>query len=347
MLWRQAKAGPDDADILARQRLSRLDRLDCVDRTAKPHVGLLAPDGAIIDRSERRPCRLAVVDQPLELVRFERKRCVRTTVCARERKVLLDYGAAQHDRSDAGGRARRMIGKAGHCVESLAEMRHRAHIRFLDRSRVGTRAVQERDAAGAVATRRFDRLLNLAETGHTGRDDHRFALFGDIFDERQVNHLERCDLVGGSIEPCEQGDSGLVEGTGEDRDPQLARLREHLPMPFIGCVSLLVELVEPVAVPQATLDQKFLAIVRNGHGVGRIGLDLDRVSAASGGGFNQLQRFQKLAVMVRRQFGDDVRRMVRADLAPRDDEFRALHHNLRSWCAREGTVRSNAATRRK
>src|SRR5690242_16464228 len=146
MFWRQAKAGPDDADILARQRLPRLDRLDCVDRTTKPHVGLLAPEGAIVDRSERRPCRLAVVDQPPELVRFERKRCVWTTVGARDRKMLLDYGAAQRGRSDAGGGARRMIGKARHDVEGLAEMRHRAHIRFLNRSRVGTSAVQQGDA---------------------------------------------------------------------------------------------------------------------------------------------------------------------------------------------------------
>src|SRR6185312_11898212 len=103
MFWRQAKAGPDDADILSRQKLPRLDRLDCVDRTAKPRVGLLALGEAIAHRSERRPCRLAIVDQSLELVRFERKRGVRTTVGARDRKMLLDYGAAQRDRSDAGG----------------------------------------------------------------------------------------------------------------------------------------------------------------------------------------------------------------------------------------------------
>src|SRR6476469_6918202 len=120
MFWRQAKAGPADADILSRQKLPRLDRLDCVDRTAKPRVGLLALDEAIVDKSERGPCGLAVVDQPLELVRFERKRCVWATVGARDRKMLLGYGATQRDRSDAGGRARRMIGKASHDVEGLA-----------------------------------------------------------------------------------------------------------------------------------------------------------------------------------------------------------------------------------
>ena len=56
--------------------------------------------------------------------------------------------------------------------------------------------------------------------------------------------LERCDLVGGRIEPCEQVDGSLVKGRGKNRDPKLTRFREHLPVPLERRVGLLVELMK-------------------------------------------------------------------------------------------------------
>ena len=66
----------------------------------------------------------------------------------------------------------------------------------------------------------------------------------DAGDQRQVDRLERGDLVGRRAEAFEQLDRGGVERRGEQVTPTLARALEQRGVPVVGRVGLGVEVVQ-------------------------------------------------------------------------------------------------------
>ena len=111
-------------------------------------------------------------------------------------------------------------------------------------------------------------------------------------------------------------------------------------MPFPRHLRPRVQLVERLAAPQpAGLKIRRVAIY--GHRVGAVGLQLDRVGPGLGGHLDQPQRPLKAAVVVRRQLGDDVRRMATANptLIDRDGMHVALGATLKAAWGRPAVGR--------
>ena len=75
--------------------------------------------------------------------------------------------------------------------------------------------MEQRDLAGAGGARRLDRLADLAEAGDARRDDQRLAGRSRALDERQVDDLEGCDLVGRGLEFLQEIDRRLNFGSAE------------------------------------------------------------------------------------------------------------------------------------
>ncbi len=84
-------------------------------------------------------------------------------------------------------------------------------------------------------------------------------------------------------------------------------------VPFIGSEGLRIEVVQGAARPQAPLQAKAGAVEIQGDGVGRIGLQLDRVGPRFGRRVDQLQRPLQASVMVSGKLGYDERRLIRAN----------------------------------
>lgn len=61
------------------------------------------------------------------------------------------------------------------------------------------------------------------------------------------------------------------------------------------------------------MDLKLRGIAVQGDGIGAIGLQFDRIGTRGFGGINNLERGFKLAIVIGRQLGDEVGRVVRAD----------------------------------
>lgn len=120
--------------------------------------------------------------------------------------------------------------------------------------------------------------IDIGQGGDAGRDDHRLALAGGVLDQGNVGDLEGGDLVEGDVESLQKIDGTGVEGGGEEDEPLLVCFCLDGGMPLPGGVCLLIELVQGGAIPESALiDLEILIVAIKGHGVGRIGLDLDGI----------------------------------------------------------------------
>ncbi len=134
-------------------------------------------------------------------------------------------------------------------------------VRLSDRRRIAADAMQQHEVAPARTAVGLDRLRDLLGRAHAGRHDGRLAGLGDAADQRQVDQLERRDLVGRRIEPFEQRDRAVIERRREHRDAELAALGEQRLVPLPRRMRLLVEFVEAAAVPQPARDAEVRPIV--------------------------------------------------------------------------------------
>ena len=185
--------------------------------------------------------------------------------------------------------------------------------------------MQQHEVAPAGVAERRDRLGDLVRRRHAGRQDGRAAGRGDAPNQRQIDQLERRDLVGRRIELFEEIDRGVVERRREHRDAELAAFGEQRRMPVPRRVRLLVELVEAAAVPQAALDAEFRPVMVDGDRVGRVGLQLDRVGAGRLGGVHHGERMVETAAMIGGKLRHHVGRLARANGAAGDVDFRLSH----------------------
>src|SRR5690606_35617410 len=80
-------------------------------------------------------------------------------------------------------------------------------------------------------------------------------------------------------------------------------------------VRLVVKIVERSATPQAAwvLDQELASLDVEGHGVGRVSLELEGVRARRGGGVNDLQRSFQALVVIAAHLSDEEGRVLRAN----------------------------------
>ncbi|MNN52007.1 hypothetical protein D3C81_1666770 [compost metagenome] len=88
-------------------------------------------------------------------------------------------------------------------------------------------------------------------------------------------------------------------------------------MPFPGRVGLFVQRVQRSTGPQAVrvLDEKRALGQVQGHGVGGVGLQLQRMGTGLGRGLDDLQRHVQGLVMVAAHLGNDERRRIGTDQA--------------------------------
>ena len=92
-------------------------------------------------------------------------------------------------------------------------------------------------------------------------------------------------------------------------------------MPFPRRISLLVKVVFFDAVPETAFIDKAVRVAVDGHGVGSVGLQLDRVRAGFLCSVDDFNRTVVVLQMVRRHFCNDKDRGVCGDSAPAQINF--------------------------
>ena len=162
-------------------------------------------------------------------------------------------------------------------------------------------------------------------------------------DQRQVDGLERGDLVGRRAEALEQLDGGDIERGGEDGHAALAGALEERRVPVVGREGLGVEVVQRPAGPGPVGDLEVGRVAGERDCVGGVGLQLDGVAAGRGGRVDHGQRPLQAAVVVARQLADHVRRMPGTDGAAGDDELGG-HRFIPSAPASASATRSTSAS---
>jgi hypothetical protein len=117
-------------------------------------------------------------------------------------------------------------------------------------------------------------------------------------------------------------DRALVERRAESNHAAFAGATEDRFMPLPGSVGLLVEPVEGLPFPEAVgiADEELALVEIEGHGVGRVSLNLESVRARAGGGIHDAQRALQRVVVIARHLGDHERNRFAAN-----DSFSDLH----------------------
>ena len=143
-------------------------------------------------------------------------------------------------------------------------------------------------------------------------------------DQRQVDRLERRDLVSRRVEILKEFHGIEIEGRCKGRDAKRARMCEQLRKPLVRRRCFFVEIVQALARPQRfALDQEIPFLAADSQRVRGIGLELDGVGARLGRHFDDAARTRTIATVVGGQFRDDIRRLARTDFTAVD--FEALH----------------------
>jgi len=232
--------------------------------------------------------------------------------------VLFDDAGAQGDAGDGGGVVECMIRQPDKGTSAPRHVGERAQVVVRGRCGIAADAMQDHQLRASVAAGGLHGLGNFIRVGHAGRDDHRFAGRRDARDQRQIHRLERGDLVGRGAQAFEQVHGGGVKGRRKQGDVACPGAVEQCAVPVPWRVRLIIERVEAAPVPQTAGDLKVGLVTVQRDGVGAIGLDLDGCGAGGGGGVDQGEGAVQLAVVIGRQFGNHIRRMLWPDRAAVD-----------------------------
>lgn len=304
---RQAEAWADAFHILFCEAFAFFDVFDDVEAAAENEGSfflLLRPVG---DFAEGFVGRTAFSDELRKFFWLHGEGAVDAAVFAREREMLLDDGRAEGDAGDGGADAEGVVGEADTAAEEVAKMRERAKVRAGGARGVARRTLQERHVRAAVLACRAHEVVELGDGRHARGGDERLPRLRDLADERQVDVLERRDLVERRVERFEEVDGRRVERRAEAEDAAAFCVRENLCLPFPRRVRFLVQLVERLAVPWVlrVADEKLAVRFVDGHRVGRVGLQLDGVRAGLGRRFDDGFRAVERVVVVAAHFGDE------------------------------------------
>ena len=188
--------------------------------------------------------------------------------------------------------------------------------------------MQHYQFAAACTFRGFHGFGNFVRIGHAGGDNHRFTGLGDIAYQRQIHHFERGDFIRRRVQAFQQIHRAEIERRAENGDALLAREIKQRLVPIPRHMRFLIQLVQRLAIPQRAANHKFRGAAVQRYRVGGVGLQLHRVRAAA---FRLLDDFNGVfntAVVIGRHFGNDVRRVIRANL-PAVNADVCVHKSIR------------------
>ncbi len=192
---------------------------------------------------------------------------------------------------------------------------------------VGTGALEQDEVAASGTARRRHGIVDLVERRDTRRDDQRSTGRRGGADQREIDVLERCDLVARWIELLEELDRRRIERGAEALDAQFGGSLHDRLVPLPGRVCFFVEVVQRASVPQrlGVGDRELVAIDVEGHRVGRVGLELERVRPTRSDHLDDLECTAEISVVVARHLGDDERRMIATDEMRSDLDAHGRH----------------------
>jgi hypothetical protein len=101
-------------------------------------------------------------------------------------------------------------------------------------------------------------------------------------------------------------------------------------------VGLAIEIVKPATVPRSAVDTEAGTIMVERDGVGRIGLQLNRIRPGCLGGIDEPDGAVDVAVVIARHLGDHIGRLRAADVATLDHDQRAHDTTLRKRSSLSG-----------
>ena len=202
----------------------------------------------------------------------------------------------RHRRTDP----HRVVGDADLAAEGLTQVRNAQQMAVFRRGRVGAGAFEQDHVGRPGRACGLNSLGNLRQRGHAGGDDQRLAFGRCLADQRQIGVLKARDLVAGDIERGEKIHRAGVKRGGERDQAKLTGALEDRRMPFPGRVRLIVKIVQPAPGPQAVglANRKIWVVDIQGHGVGRVGLQLERMSTGGRYGVNDRQRAVERLVVI-------------------------------------------------
>ena len=96
-------------------------------------------------------------------------------------------------------------------TEHLFHMRDRSKVGVGGRRGITARAFEQGQIGATVVARGSNKIVDLRHGCHARRGDDRLAELCDLFDQRQVDALERRDLIDGAIDRLEEIDGGRIE----------------------------------------------------------------------------------------------------------------------------------------
>ena len=156
-------------------------------------------------------------------------------------------------------------------------------------------------------------LGDFIQRAHAGGDYHRFAMTGDVAEQRQVRQLTRGDFEDGHPESGEKVRTLFIKGRGHEHDAQLLAVAVQ----FGEVFEREFEALEHVEL--AFGDTGVLRLILRLRGIGGDemfglkGLELHGIRAGLGCGFNELLREREVAIMIHARFGNDEARGVGGD----------------------------------
>ena len=186
---------------------------------------------------------------------------------------------------------------------------------------------------------RLHRPIDVLERATAGRQEHRLTEIGDVPEERHVQEVARGELEGVDVELRQEVRARLVECSGNERDPFLARVaREFEPVALVELERLAVF---PVRRTEAVLVVVGRLVERAREEAAVVAfLELDRVDAALLRRVDQRSCLLDLALVVVPDLRDDIRGLVVGDPPPVHKE---LQHG-QDATARLGRRRSSLSS---